>query len=40
MQGKDRDAAVEASHVDTVGDMEDETNRESSPETYISPYVK
>ena len=40
LQGRDRDADVETGHVDTVGEAEDETNWESSTETYTSPYAK
>ena len=35
-----RDTDIENRIVDTVGEGEGRTNRESSTETYILPYVK
>ena len=40
LQGRNRDADVENGHGDAVGEVEDETNWESSSEAYTLPCVK
>ena len=40
MLGRNRDADVEDSPVDTGGDEEDEMNQESSIDIYIPPCIK